>query len=287
MHSTLISSATLAQHLDDPDWVILDCQHDLMQPALGRAEYVRGHIPGAQFVSIDHDLAGAKSGGNGRHPLPSPVALEALFCHLGIGAASQVVVYDGTQGNYAGRAWWSLRWLGHDAVAVLDGGLTTWMAAGCATTTTVPPPHPTRFVSRVRTDVQRDAAYIAANLDANLAGASMKIIDARVGERYTGAQEAVDPVAGHIPGALNRFWKDNLAADGRFKSAAELRAEFDKLLGGTAAVRVIHQCGSGVSACHNLIAMEIAGLPGARLYPGSWSEWCANPARPVATGPTP
>ena len=282
MHGILISSATLAQHLDDPNWIILDCQHDLMQPALGRAEYVRGHIPGAQFVSIDHDLAAAKNGVNGRHPLPSPVALEALFGHLGIGATSQVVVYDGTQGNYAGRAWWSLRWLGHDAVAVLDGGLTTWIAEGRATTATVPPPHPARFVSRLRMDVQRDAEYIVANLD----GASMKIIDARVRERFTGAQETVDPVAGHIPGALNRFWKDNLAADGRFKSAAELRAEFDKLLGGTPAAQVVHQCGSGVSACHNLIAMEIAGLPGTRLYPGSWSEWCADPARPVSTGPT-
>ena len=282
MHGILISSAELAQHLDDPDWIILDCQHDLMQPALGRAEYVRGHIPGAQFVSIDHDLAAAKNGVNGRHPLPSPAALEALFCHLGISATSQVVVYDGTQGNYAGRAWWSLRWLGHDLVAVLDGGLTTWIADGCATTATVPPPRPARFVSRVRTDVQRDADYIVANLDC----ASMKIIDARVRERFIGAQETVDPVAGHIPGAVNRFWKDNLAANGRFKSAAELRAEFDKLLGGTPAAQVVHQCGSGVSACHNLIAMEIAGLPGTRLYPGSWSEWCADPARPVSTGPT-
>ena len=281
MHSTLISSTTLARHLDDPDWIILDCQHDLMQPALGRAEYVRGHIPGAQFISIDHDLAAAKNGANGRHPLPSPVALEALFGHLGIAAGRQVVVYDGTQGNYAGRAWWSLRWLGHDAVAVLDGGLTTWIAEGRATTATVPPPHPTRFVSRLRTDVQRDADYIVANLD----GASMKIVDARVRERFIGAQETVDPVAGHIPGAVNRFWKDNLAADGRFKSAAELRAEFDRLLGETPAAQVVHQCGSGVSACHNRIAMEIAGLPGARLYPGSWSEWCADPARPVATGP--
>ena len=283
MHNILVSSATLAQHLDDSDWIVLDCQHDLMQPALGRAEYVRGHIPGAQFISIDHDLAGAKNGANGRHPLPSPVALEALFGHLGIAAGRQVVVYDGTQGNYAGRAWWSLRWLGHDAVAVLDGGLTTWIAEGRATTATVPPPHPTRFVSRIRTDVQRDADYVVANLD----GASMKIIDARVRERFIGAQETVDPVAGHIPGAVNRFWKDNLAADGRFKSAAELRAEFDRLLGETPAAQVVHQCGSGVSACHNLIAMEIAGLPGARLYPGSWSEWCADPARPVATGPTP
>ncbi len=281
MHNILISSAELAQHLDDPDWIILDCQHDLMQPALGRAEYVRGHIPGAQFVSIDHDLAAAKSGCNGRHPLPSAVALAALFGHLGISAGSQVVVYDGTQGNYAGRAWWSLRWLGHDAVAVLDGGLTTWTGEGRATTATVPPPRQARFVARVQTDVQRNSDYIAANLESD----AMKIVDARVHERFTGAQETVDPVAGHIPGALNRFWKDNLAADGRFKPAADLRAEFDRLLGGTPAAQVVHQCGSGVSACHNLIAMEIAGLPGARLYPGSWSEWCADPARPVATGP--
>lgn len=282
MHNTLVSSAELAQHLDDPDWVILDCQHDLMQPMLGRAEYVRGHIPGAQFVSIDHDLAAAKNGSNGRHPLPSPVALEALFSHLGITAASQVVVYDGTQGNYAGRAWWSLRWLGHDAVAVLDGGLTAWTAEGRTTTATVPPPRPARFVARLRTDMQRDSSFIAANLD----GTAMKIVDARVHERFIGAQETVDPVAGHIPGALNRFWKDNLAADGRFKSAADLRAEFDRLLGGTPAAQVVHQCGSGVSACHNLVAMEIAGLSGGRLYPGSWSEWCADPARPIATGPT-
>lgn len=283
MYDKIVSCAELAKHLADPDWIILDCQHDLINHAFGREAYAREHIPGARFVAMEGDMAGTKSGSNGRHPLPTPAALESVFGRLGVGVGRQVVVYDGSQNNYAGRVWWTLNWLGHHAVAVLDGGLGKWKADGHALTTALPVPHAAAFTARPDDSRKVDVATIVANLGKP----GMTIVDARTAERYNGTTEPIDPVAGHIPGALLRFGKNNVNVDGTYKSAEVLRAEFAQLLGNTPPEQVVHQCGSGVSACNNLIAMELAGLGGAKLYVGSWSEWCADPARPVATGMTP
>lgn len=280
--SPLVSTATLAEHLADSAWVILDCQHDLMDHALGRRAYAREHLPGAHFVAMEDDMAGHKTGKNGRHPLPAIDALAALFCRLGIDATRTVVCYDASNNNYAGRVWWTLRWLGHENVAVLDGGLGKWKSEGRPLTAAPPaPPRPTNFVAR-------PAPHHVVGVDevvANLATRAFTVVDARTAERFAGAAEPIDPVAGHIPGALSRPWQANVDPDGTYKDAATLRAEYSRLLGATPPASVVHQCGSGVSACHNLIAMEAAGLAGSRLYVGSWSEWCADPARPVATGP--
>ena len=278
-YTTIVSTTELAAHLNDPDWIILDCQHDLMQPEYGHQAYAAGHIPGAQFIALDDDLAGAKTGSNGRHPLPTVEALTAVFSRLGVTASKQVVIYDGVQGMYAGRAWWTLKWLGHDAVALLDGSLTKWKAEGRPLSTEIPHAQPAHFVPRANDSLRVDAAYVSMHLN------DRAIIDARAPDRYDGSAETIDPVGGHIPGAKNRFFKDNLLANGHFKSATELQAEFSALIPSAAAS--IMQCGSGVSACHNLLALEVAGMPGAKLYPGSWSEWCANPARPVAKGSKP
>ena len=282
-YTTIVAGAVLAEHLDDPDWIILDCQHDLMQPAFGREAYAREHLPGARFVALDDDLAGPKNGSNGRHPLPGVEALTAVFSRLGVSAGKQVVVYDGAQNMYAGRVWWTLKWLGHEAVALLDGGLGKWKADGRPLTTAVPAATPAVFTPHVNAAIKVDADYVAARLREGTA----RIIDARAPERYDGSQETIDPVGGHIPGALNRFWKSNVNADGTYKPAAVLRAEFEALLGGRAPAEVIQQCGSGVTALHNFVAMEVAGLSGSKLYPSSWSEWCADPKRPVAKGATP
>ena len=280
MFTTLISTADLAARLGAPEIVVVDLRHDLGQPdAWGEAQYQAGHVPGAVFAHLDRDLSAPKTGSNGRHPLPSPAVCAALFGRLGIGAGTQVVAYDQGSGAYASRLWWMLRWLGHEAAAVLDGGFDRWTREGRPVTAEVPVPRPATFTTRpVVTPV--DAAAVASALG----GESMLLIDARAPERFRGEVEPLDPVAGHIPGAVNRPFLRNLGPEGTFKPAAELRAEFDALLNGKPPAVVVHQCGSGVTACHNALAMEIAGLPGARLYPGSWSEWCADPARPVARG---
>ena len=280
MFTTLISTADLAARLGAPEIVVVDLRHDLGQPdAWGEAQYQAGHVPGAVFAHLDRDLSAPKTGSNGRHPLPSPAVCAALFGRLGIGAGTQVVAYDQGSGAYASRLWWMLRWLGHDAAAVLDGGFDRWTREGRSVTAEVPVRRSATFTARpVVTPV--DAAAVASALG----GESMLLIDARAPERFRGEVEPLDPVAGHIPGAVNRPFVRNLGPEGTFKPAAELRAEFDALLGGKPPATVVHQCGSGVTACHNALAMEVAGLPGARLYPGSWSEWCADPARPVARG---
>ncbi len=283
---TLVSVAELARHLNDPQWVILDCRHDLMNPAFGRSAYAEAHIPGARFISIDDDLAdhaATAAGGRGRHPLPTPEALAATFSRLGIDASKQVVLYDSASGSYAARAWWCLHWLGHQAVAVLDGGVQQWRSEGWPLDAATPDWPATHFQARQNASMKVEAATVWARIGA----ADACVIDARAPERYNGSTEPIDPVAGHIPGARNRFWKHNIAADGRFKTAAQLQDEWQHLLAGLAPAQVMHQCGSGVTACHNLLAMEIAGLGGGTLYPGSWSEWCADPARPVRTGDVP
>ena len=276
---TLIQVDELRQHLGDADCVIFDCRHDLMKPDAGAQAYAQSHIPGARFAHSDKDLSGPKTGKTGRHPLPDPARFIAWLGANGVDTGKQVVAYDHAAGASATRLWWMLRWLGHDDAAVLDGGWEAWVKADAPVTADLPAVKATTFTGRPR-DVSVDVGYVLSHLNAP----GMLVIDARAPERYRGETEPIDPVAGHIPGALNRLYKDNLGADGRFKSPQELRSAFQALLPGRKPEEVVHQCGSGVSACHNILAMEIAGLTGSRLYPGSWSEWCADPARPVARG---
>lgn len=281
MHTTLVDPATLERHLGDPRWIVLDVRHELTQPSWGEEEYREEHIPGARFLHLDRDLSAPKTGRNGRHPLPSPSAAAATFGAAGIDATKQVVVYDQGPGAYAARCWWMLRWLGHDAVALLDGGINAWEAAGYETTDAESKHPHAVFVPRLRPDMAVDVGFV----ESQSAQDGVRLLDARNPQRFRGENETLDPVGGHMPGAVNRFFKDNLLPDGRFKPAEALRAEYQALLAGWRAEEVVHSCGSGVTACHNQLAMEVAGLVGSRLYPGSWSEWCADPARPVATGP--
>ncbi|MGE5170482.1 MAG: sulfurtransferase [Rudaea sp.] len=277
--ATLISTAELASRLGDPSFVIVDTRHELTQPAHGEEAYAKSHLPGAVFAHLDRDLSAPATGRNGRHPLPTPEAASAVFGRLGIDASKQVVAYDQGNGHFASRLWWMLRWLGHDKAAVLDGGFAKWLREGRPVTAERGAASPATFVpSHVRPTL--NAAGVAASLPRH----DLLLLDARAAERYRGEVEPYDPVAGHIPGALNRPYGRNVAADGTFRSARELRSEFDAMLHGRSADDVVHYCGSGVSACHNLLAMAVAGYPLTRLYPGSWSEWCADPARPIAKG---
>jgi thiosulfate/3-mercaptopyruvate sulfurtransferase len=279
-YTTLVSVADVAAHLDHAHWIICDCRHDLADTGAGRRAYAESHIPGARFVHLDEDLSARKTGRNGRHPLPDPDRFARRLGELGIAKGKQVVAYDASGGPYAARLWWMLRWLGHDAVAVLDGGWNAWRAATHSITKEIPEIEAARFVRRMRTDAAVDARAIADRLGKS----GPLLLDARIPSRYRGENETLDPVAGHIPGAVNRPWQLNLETDGRFKTAAELRKEFGETLTGRAPERVTHYCGSGVTACHNLLAMEVAGLAGSKLYPGSWSEWCSDSARPVVVG---
>jgi thiosulfate/3-mercaptopyruvate sulfurtransferase len=283
MYTTLINATELAAQLKNPHWVILDCRHDLMNPQAGRAAHAGGHIGPAIFADLDHDLAGPMRDPDGvfqgRHPLPERAALLQTLRGWGIGDTSQVIAYDAHGGMFAARLWWLLRWLGHPAVAVLDGGLAAWQAAGQALSTSA-------TIDAARGDIGDFPALTrtvsAADLLTNLGCGQHQIIDARAPDRFRGENETMDPVGGHIPGAGNRFFKDNLNPDGRFKSPAQLQAEWTPLF--AAPGNAVMQCGSGVTACHNLLALEVAGLPGAALYPGSWSEWCSDSSRPVVSG---
>ena len=280
--TTLISATNLAQHLAEPDWIVLDCRHDLADLGAGRHAYTQGHIPGAQFVDLEYDLSADKFGSDGqfrgRHPLPERDDFIATLRRWGVNDSSQVVAYDAHAGAFAARLWWMLRWVGHDAVAVLDGGLPAWQAQGLGLSTSESVAAPGKLNARPTLTAHVTVDEVLANL----ATGPHTVLDARAPDRFRGENETIDPVAGHIPGAKNRFFKDNLQADGRFKPAAQLRDEFSALVPDP--TQAIMQCGSGVTACHNLLALDIAGLHGAALYPGSWSEWCADPARPVATG---
>jgi thiosulfate/3-mercaptopyruvate sulfurtransferase len=258
--------------------VVVDCSFDLGNVAACEQAFEREHLPGAVYAHLDHDLAGAKTGRNGRHPLPARADWAQSLARLGIAPETPVVVYDAQGGMYAARAWWMLLWAGHRAVSVLDGGLPAWKAHGGAIESgaSAPVPAPSPYPlgeSLVRTV---DADELQKSLG------RVTLLDARAGERYRGEVEPLDAKAGHIPGARSRFFKDNLDAQGVFRPAAELRAAFTAF--GAAPVQVVHQCGSGVTACHNLLAMEVAGLSGSVLYPGSWSEWSSDPTRPVAIG---
>ncbi|WP_250466517.1 sulfurtransferase [Caballeronia sp. GAFFF2] len=284
-YTTLISATNLAERLAAAPGSVLvfDCRFDLAAPESGAAAYAQGHIPGAHYLHLDRDLSGVKTGANGRHPLPERGALVEKLASFGLNEGQQVVAYDAQGGMYASRLWWLLRWLGHDSVALIDGGLPAWEAAGQPLDTAAPQKTDGTFKAAAPLAVTIDAPAIERSIGTR----DHLLIDARAADRYRGENETLDPVGGHIPGALNRFFKDNLTPEGRFKTAHELRDAFGSLIGATPTDRIVLQCGSGVTACHNALAMEIAGLHGAALYPGSWSEWSADPGRPVATGAKP
>lgn len=275
--STVVSCATLAEHLNDPDWRVFDCRHLLSDVGYGEKAYGEGHLPGAFFLHLDRDLSGPITGRNGRHPLPDPHVLARKLGAAGVSATTQVVVYDDAGGMMAGRLWWLLRWIGHQRVALLDGGFNQWVKEGRELSCEAP------HSAHADLDVNlHDWVVTTEDVLANLDRQAFCVVDARGPDRFRGENETIDPVGGHIPGARNRFFRDNLDADGCFRPAAELRKEYLALLAGFEPQQAVMQCGSGVTACHNLLAMEIAGLHGARLYAGSWSEWCSDPARPVA-----
>ena len=280
MASPLISTTELTALMNDaPNLVIVDTRHDLINPTMGRDAYAAGHIPGAIYLSIDEDLSGTKTGKNGRHPLPEAEAFAVTLGAKGISNQSLVVVYDQGSAMFVGRLWWMLRWVGHNSVFVLDGGIAQWQKEGRDVATAVTTRSATTFTASAHEHMR---LTVAQTLTA-LTDPTQRILDARAAERYRGEVEPVDPVAGHIPGAFNRAFANNLR-DGLFKPADELRREFDTILAGRAPEQLIHQCGSGVSALANMIAMEHAGIHGSRLYAGSWSEWCSDASRPVATG---
>jgi thiosulfate/3-mercaptopyruvate sulfurtransferase len=282
MHTTLVDVATLATHLHDPTWLIVDCRFDLANPHAGEAAFGQGHIPGAVYAHLDCDLAAPITATTGRHPLPDPQDFARTLGRWGVTANTQVVAYDADNGMYAARLWWMLRWVGHNAAAVLDGGFKAWLGAGMESSTETPQRTNSQFAARADRSMWVDASEVGrASNDA-----SWRVLDARAPERYRGSVEPIDSVAGHVPGARNHPFAKNLASDARFASPAELRSKFAASCDGVVAERTIAMCGSGVTACHLLLALEVAGQPGAKLYPGSWSEWIREPSRPVATNET-
>ncbi len=276
--STLISPRDLEANLANPGWVVIDCRHDLADPEAGVRAYSSGHIPGARFAHLDRDLSGPViPGKTGRHPLPEIEQVAARFSQWGIGQNTQVVAYDDKAGSIAARLWWMLRWLGHDAVAVLDGGWQAWTSAGFPATADLPAAAPAHFIPQPRPEWIADAGQVE-QLRQNQA---FCVLDARAPERFNGEVEPIDPVAGHIPGAVNAPFSLNLE-NGRFKDPEILKAQFKALIGDKPAENTVFYCGSGVTACHDILAFAHAGLGDARLYPGSWSEWIADGTRPVA-----
>jgi thiosulfate/3-mercaptopyruvate sulfurtransferase len=286
MFTTLITvdqlAAAAAHGADQPrDWLCVDCRFDLAKPDAGAAAYAAGHIPNALYAHLDRDLSSPITASSGRHPLPSPAAFAATVASWGVTAQTQVVAYDADTGVYAARLWWLLRWVGHRRVAVLDGGLRAWCAQGLALTAQ-------DSAARLPSDFQAvpdDALWLDTPAVAACAGAADHcLLDARAAERFSGAIEPIDTVAGHIPGARNLPFATNLDSNARFLTPAQLHAQISARQGGVADSHTIAMCGSGVTACHVLLAMEVAGKPGARLYAGSWSEWIRDPQRPIATG---
>jgi thiosulfate/3-mercaptopyruvate sulfurtransferase len=279
--TTLVSTEQLAALLDDPQCVVVDCRYDLANESWGVDQYRAAHVPGAVYADLGRDLSGRPDGRNGRHPLPGHDAIVTTFHRLGISDGSQVVAYDQNNGMFASRLWWMLRYMGHDATAVLDGGFAKWVAEGRPTRAGQETRTPGGFTGRPRAEMRVTANQVWARLG----DPSMTLVDARAPNRYEGREEPLDRVAGHIPGARNHFFQRNLAPDGTFLSTAQLRQQFSDLLGSTPPHQVTLYCGSGVTACHNLLAMEHAGMAGMKLFPGSWSEWSSDPDKPVATGP--
>ncbi len=274
MFKTLINTEQLLAHLEHSDWVIVDCRFDLMEPDAGRKQYQQAHVKGALFADVHDDLSGPPVTDHGRHPLPSEELLNSLFSNLGIRSNSQVVVYDDVGGSFAARLWWLLRYMGHEAVALLDGGWQAWQREAQPTASGIEKIE----VSHYQGAAQTQCLVTLANLDS-----ARQLIDSRDPQRYRGEVEPIDKAAGHIPGAINHFWKENLAEEHYFKTAEELRSQFQELMIVESRDTVFY-CGSGVTACHNLLAVSHAGLDMPRLYAGSWSEWCSDEKRPVATG---
>ena len=277
---TLISTSALALHLGDDNFVIVDCRFVLSDASWGEQAYASAHIPGAVYAHLDRDLSGPKSGTNGRHPLPDPHALARTFGRLGIADNVQVVAYDQDNGSFASRLWWMLRWLGHDAVAVLDGGFAKWTAEGRETRSGTETRSARTFTAALRPDMLVDAARV----DTLRREKAWRLLDGRAPERFRGEVEPIDRVAGHIPGAANYCFLTNIDTDGTFLSPADLRTRLHAAIGGSTSDHVVCYCGSGVTACHNLLALEHAGLTGAKLYAGSWSEWSSDPSREIERG---
>ncbi len=276
-YSTIVSTDILAAHITDPAWVVIDCRFSLTDPAAGGMLYASRHIPGAHYAHLDRHLSARITDMSGRHPLPDPEQFCQRLGEWGITPQSQVVVYDDAGGAYAARLWWLLRWLGHDTVAVLDGGWSRWCDAGEEQQKAVPVTLPGNFPGQP----DNNQWLTAGQLQVELEKGDILLIDARAPERFCGDVEPIDPVAGHVPGAVNHPFQNNLNTIGLFKPADHLRLAFAPLLQGHTPQQVVHMCGSGVTACHNLLAMEIAGLSGSRLYAGSWSEWIRDRERPA------
>lgn len=280
-YSTLVSTDDLARHLGDPNWVVVDCRFTLTDPEAGRQAYLKGHIPGACYAHLDEDLSAPIGPGSGRHPLPDVNALTERLCRWGIGVNKQVVVYDDAFGAMAVRLWWLLRWLGHPGVALLDGGWPKWVREHRPTTQEV---CAAECKGACASLPERSMYATADEVMAASASGSRLILDARPERRFSGEYEPLDPVAGHVPGAVNWNFEENLDLDGTYLPPEALRENYQALLKGRAPSEVIHMCGSGVTACHNILAMEVVGLSGSRLYVGSWSEWITDPSRPIALG---
>lgn len=280
---TLIEAEALAPRLGSPRLRVFDCRFDLARPRYGSESYREAHLPGAMYADLDRDLSAPPTPSSGRHPLPDPDSFATRLRAWGVDQDSEVVAYDDGGGMYAARLWWMLRWLGHDSVAVLNGGLGRWRQLGLPLADEVPCPAPGNFRARLRAGMAASVESVAAIAT----DPDSRLLDARGPERYRGETEPIDRVAGHVPGARNQPYGRSLGPDGRLLPTPELRALLVAGLAGIAAERTVVMCGSGVSACHLLLAMEHAGLRGARLYPGSWSQWSSDPARPVATGEEP
>jgi len=281
-YQTLISAQELQLLMRNANnLVVLDASHDLFDPTLGLKNYETAHLPGARFVSLDTDMGGKKTGTNGRHPLPTREQVVAVMRELGVNDDTEVVVYDQCEGMHASRVWWTLNWMGHRDVAVLDGGLQAWQRFGGEIETAVPQP-----ASQGNFSDRGVGMPVVTYEDVlqNLQTAERLVVDARAADRFAGENETLDPVGGHIPGAINHFYKENLNSDGTFKTTEQMTAQFQSLIGQRRAEYLIMQCGSGVSACHNLLALQMGGLGTAPLYVGSWSEWCSREGAPIATG---
>ena len=280
---TLISTEQLARNLDNPEWVVFDCRFSLTDPAAGINEYTKAHIPNARYANLDADLSSPVTESSGRHPLPDFSLLAKKLGNWGVGNHSQIVIYDDTSGAFAGRMWWLLRCFSHDQVAVLDGGIRQWKKENRELTSALPPIESKSFRPYLNDALWLDTKEVQDGLKSK----SIRLLDARTPERYRGEQEPIDPVAGHIPGALNRAFQSNLTEEGLFLPRNKLRKQFEELVIDSSAEHFVHMCGSGVTACHNLLAMDVAGLPNSRLYAGSWSEWIKDTNRPIATDEAP
>jgi thiosulfate/3-mercaptopyruvate sulfurtransferase len=280
MFTTLISAAELARHVDDASWLIVDARFDLAKPQAGEDAYRAGHIPHSVYAHLDRDLSSARSAETGRHPLPHPHDFETTLRNWGVTSTTQVIVYDADNGAFAARLWWLLRWAGHSGVAVLDGGIKAWREAGFPESQEIPHRTPSEFEVRPNDSLWLRASDVAKKVK----DPAWRVLDARAPERYGGKVEPIDPVAGHIPGAINHPFNRNLNSSARFLSPQELQQQYSTSQAGVSNDHTIVMCGSGVTACHLLLALEVAGKPGAKLYAGSWSEWIRDPARPVATG---